>query len=103
MRPTAARFSDMPGPKVYNLWWGDKTGTLRQKGITTYTISPYQTKTAPHWARNYLFNFYRRIGGELLFFGIPFALGYATYAWAKKHDAYMNSKAGHIAHGSHEE
>ncbi|TFK29424.1 hypothetical protein FA15DRAFT_677685 [Coprinopsis marcescibilis] len=100
MRPTIARQSDMPGPK--NLWWGDKTGT-RQRGITQYTISPYQTKVAPHWARTYLFNFYRRVGGELLFFGVPIAIGYATYSWAKSHDAYVNSKAGHIAHAAHEE
>jgi UcrQ family len=38
-------------------------------------ISPWQTKSAPHWMRNYLFNGYRRISGELFFFGIPFALG----------------------------
>jgi hypothetical protein len=38
-------------------------------------ISPWQTKAAPHWIRNYLFNGYRRISGEFLFFGIPFAIG----------------------------
>ena len=38
-------------------------------------ISPWQTKAAPHWIRNYLFNGYRRISGELVFFGIPFAIG----------------------------
>ena len=25
--------------------------------------------------------------------------GYGTYAWAKKYDAWQNSKAGHIALG----
>ena len=82
-------------------------------------ISPWQTKAAPHWMRNYLFNGYRRISGELIFFGIPFALGvcswcfeiycfcwyktktgYATYSWAKSYDEYQNSKAGHIASGA---
>ncbi|KAH6891742.1 cytochrome b-c1 complex subunit 8 [Coprinopsis sp. MPI-PUGE-AT-0042] len=96
MRPTAARMSDMPGGKVYNLWWGDRTG-IRQKGITTYSISPWQTKAAPGWAKTYLFNFYRRIGGELIFWGIPFGIGYATYSWAKSYDAWQNSKAGHLA------
>jgi UcrQ family len=38
-------------------------------------ISPWQTKAGPHWLRNYLFNGYRRISGELVFFGIPFAIG----------------------------
>lgn len=32
----------------------------------------------------------------------PPLVGYSTYAWAKKHDAYLNSKEGHIAHsGEH--
>ncbi|TFK31798.1 cytochrome b-c1 complex subunit 8 [Crucibulum laeve] len=98
MRPTLARQSDMPGPK--NLWWGDKSG-VRQRGIIQYSISPYQVKAAPHLIRNYLFNGYRRLSGELLFFAIPFALGYGVYAWAKKTDHYQNSKAGHIAAMEH--
>jgi len=102
MKPTITRHSGMPGPKVYNLWWGDKTG-MKQRGMIQYTISPWQTKSAPHWMRNYLFNGYRRISGELLFFGIPFAIGYATYSWAKSYDEYQNSKAGHIASGGHHE
>lgn len=72
--------------------------------------------------RTYLFNGYRRISGEILFFGIPFAIGacpviplrlilikqinfigYATYSWAKSHDEYQNSKAAHIAAGVHHE
>jgi len=100
MKPTIARRSEMPGPKVYSLWWGDSTG-IRQRGIVQYTISPWQTKAAPHWVRSYLFNGYRRLSGEFLFFGIPFAIGYATYSWAKSYDEYQNSKAGHIAAGVH--
>ncbi|KAG6827012.1 hypothetical protein H0H92_013578 [Tricholoma furcatifolium] len=98
MRPTIPRFSDMPGPKVYNLWWGDSTG-MRQKGVVTYTISPFQAKAAPNMIRNYLFNGYRRLGGELLFWLIPFGTGYGIYTWAKSYDHYQNSKAGHIAAG----
>ncbi|EDR10376.1 uncharacterized protein LACBIDRAFT_293619 [Laccaria bicolor S238N-H82] len=101
MKPTAARLSDMPGPKVYSLWWGDKSGGVRLKGITQYTLSPYQVKAAPHWLRHYLFNGYRRLSGELFFFGVPFVLGYSVYAWAKRVDEYQNSKAGHIAAGVH--
>ncbi|RXW16763.1 hypothetical protein EST38_g9094 [Candolleomyces aberdarensis] len=97
MRPTIARFSDMPGPKVYNLWWGDKTG-VPQKGLITYTLSPYQSKAMPKWFSSYLFNGVRRLSGEFLFFAIPFAVGYGTYSWAKGYDAYLNSKEGHIAH-----
>ncbi|KAF8153036.1 cytochrome b-c1 complex subunit 8 [Crassisporium funariophilum] len=100
MRPTIATQSEMPGGKVYNLWWGDKSG-IRQRGVIQYSISPWQTKAAPHWLRSYLFNGYRRISGELLFFGVPIAVGYATYTWAKKYDEHQNSKAGHIAAGAH--
>ncbi|KAF9011898.1 cytochrome b-c1 complex subunit 8 [Cyathus striatus] len=103
MRPTIARHSDMPGPKVYNLWWGDKTG-IRQRGVITYTISPYQTKIAPHMFRNYLMNGYRRLSGEFVYFAIPFALGYAVYTWGSNTYAHNNSKAGHIeaiARGEH--
>ena len=50
-------------------------GQLTQFAWRAIAISPWQTKAAPNWAKNYLFNFYRRIGGELLFFGIPFAIG----------------------------
>ncbi|KAJ3528294.1 hypothetical protein NMY22_g9468 [Coprinellus aureogranulatus] len=106
MRPTLARQSDMPGPKVYNLWWGDKSG-IRQKGLVTYTrksttaISPYQAKVAPKFLSSYIFNGFRRISGELLFFGIPFAVGYATYSWAKSYDHWLNSKEGHIAQAEH--
>ena len=33
---------------------------------------------------------------------LPVLAGYSTYAWAKKYDAYLNSKEGHIAHaGEH--
>ncbi|KAF5309107.1 hypothetical protein D9611_008542 [Ephemerocybe angulata] len=96
MRPTVARLGDMPGPKVYNLWWGDKSGG-KIKGVTTYTLSSYQSKVAPKWLSKYIFNGFRRISGELFFFGVPFAVGYATYSWAKSYDAWANSKAGHIA------
>ncbi|TEB32658.1 hypothetical protein FA13DRAFT_219209 [Coprinellus micaceus] len=95
MRPTLARQSDMPGPKVYSLWWGDRTG-IQQKAL-----SPYQAKVAPKFLSNYIFNGFRRLSGELLFFGIPFAVGYATYSWAKSYDHWVNSKEGHLASGEH--
>ncbi|KAF8895890.1 cytochrome b-c1 complex subunit 8 [Gymnopilus junonius] len=128
MRPTIARRSDMPGGKVYvssflastniggtrlivilmaykNLWWGDQSG-VKQKGITIYTLSPYQAKAGPHWLKSYIFNGYRRIAGEVFFFGIPMLVGYGVYTWAKRYDDWQNSKAGHIAQaaaGGHHE
>ncbi|KAJ3869533.1 cytochrome b-c1 complex subunit 8 [Lentinula novae-zelandiae] len=99
MRPSIARASEMPGPKrAWSSWWG--APIIKQKGIVEYTLSPYQTKAAPHWVRNYVFNFYRRVSAEAVYFVIPFGLGYGIYAWAKRHDAHQNSKAGHIASGA---
>ncbi|KZT64430.1 hypothetical protein DAEQUDRAFT_732664 [Daedalea quercina L-15889] len=96
MRPTQIRHSDMPGPRVYNLWWGDRT-LPRQKGITQYAMSPVRQRAAYHMLRNWIFNGYRRMSGQVGYWIIPFGLGYGTYAWAKRYDAYLNSKAGHIA------
>ncbi|PFH53419.1 hypothetical protein AMATHDRAFT_171189 [Amanita thiersii Skay4041] len=100
MRPTFARHSDMPGPKVYNLWWGDQTG-IRQKGITQYTLSPFQAKAAPKMIRNYLFNGYRRLAGEAIFWIIPFGIGYGVYTWARNYEEWAKSKAGHLALEGH--
>jgi len=100
MRPTLVHLSDMPGPKVYNLWWGDKSG-MKQKGMVSYTLSPFQSRAAPKMISSYLFNGTRRLAGQAAYFVIPFALGYAIYDWAKKTEAWQNSKAGHIASGHH--
>jgi ubiquinol-cytochrome c reductase subunit 8 len=54
--------------------------------------------------RTYLFNFYRRASAEALYILVPFGIGYGIYSWARRYDAYLNSKAGHIAmmeHGEH--
>jgi len=96
MRPSVARLSEMPGPKVYNLWWGDKTGQ-RQRGMVSYTISPFQSKAAPNMFQNYLFNGYRRLAIQTPYFVLPFVAGYGLYSWAKGYDEWQNSKAGHLA------
>ncbi|KAJ7115798.1 cytochrome b-c1 complex subunit 8 [Mycena epipterygia] len=104
MRPSNALFSDMPGPKVYNLWWGDQTAT-KQKGIYQYTISPYQAKAAPHMFRNYLFNGFRRLSVYALPILIPVGIYYYTWTSAVKDYEWRNSKEGHLAlsHEGHEE
>ncbi|KIP05624.1 hypothetical protein PHLGIDRAFT_24989 [Phlebiopsis gigantea 11061_1 CR5-6] len=99
MRPTAARMSEMPGPK--NLWWGDK-GVQRQKGITVYAVSPFRQRAAHNLIRGYIFNGYRRLASHVPYWIFPFALGYGTYTWAKGYDEWQNSKAAHVAgHGAH--
>ncbi|KAI0826193.1 cytochrome b-c1 complex subunit 8 [Irpex lacteus] len=101
MQPTLVRASDMPGPKVYNLWWGDK-GVQKQSGVVQYALSPQRQRAAHNLIRNYVFNGYRRLASHVPYWIVPFAIGYGTYTWAKKHDAWQNSKAAHVAgHGSH--
>ncbi|KAI0701930.1 cytochrome b-c1 complex subunit 8 [Cytidiella melzeri] len=101
MRPTSALASDMPGPKVYNLWWGDR-GVQPQKGIVQYGLSPLRQRAAHNLFRNYLFNGYRRLAVQVPYWIVPFAIGYGTYTWAKSYDTWQNSKAAHVAgHGAH--
>ncbi|RDX40823.1 hypothetical protein OH76DRAFT_1365611 [Lentinus brumalis] len=101
MRATEIRRSEMPGPKVYNLWWGDR-GVQKQKGVVTYGMSPFRQRAAKNLFTSYISNGYRRLSSELVFWVIPFAIGYGTYAWAKRYDAWQNSKAAHVAgHVSH--
>ncbi|EIM87271.1 uncharacterized protein STEHIDRAFT_130709 [Stereum hirsutum FP-91666 SS1] len=102
MKPTSAVWSDMPGPK--NPWWGDKEGGIQKiRGVTTYTVSPFRQRAASHMFSGYLFNGYRRLSKQFIFWSIPVAVGYSTYAWAKKTDAWMSSKEGHLALAEHHE
>lgn len=100
MRPTEARFSEMPGPKVWNQWWGS-TQTTRMKGIVQYSMSPMRQRAMKHVFSNWLFNGYRRLSGQVGYWIVPFAIGYGTYAWAKKYDTYLNSKAAHVQGHAH--
>jgi len=97
MRPTAAVRGDAPTGKAYSLWWGAKEGAIRQKGIIQYTVSPFRQRAAKNLFRGYLFNGYRRLSSQVGYWIVPVVIGYSTYAWAKKYDAYLNSKEGHIA------
>ncbi|KAN0107761.1 Cytochrome b-c1 complex subunit 8 [Russula decolorans] len=102
MRATNPAMSDMPGPKVYNVWWGDyHHGLEKQRGLVTYSVSPFRQSATSHLFRNYLFNGYRRLAAQLPYWVIPVGIGYSVYAWAKKRDAWQNSKAGHLAGASH--
>jgi len=102
MRPSAIRMSEMPGPRVYNLWWGTKEGALKQKGVITYSLSPFRQRALKGAFKGYLFNGYRRFASQFVYWIVPVAIGYSTYTWANKYDEWQNSKAGHIAtHGEH--
>ena len=81
-------------------------------------MSPFRQSATSHQFRNYLFNGYRRLAAQLPYWVIPVGIGesivlyfvaltdkkfsgYSVYAWAKKRDAWQNSKAGHLAGASH--
>ncbi|OJA16558.1 hypothetical protein AZE42_00620 [Rhizopogon vesiculosus] len=118
MRPTAARLDGMPGPKTFNPWWGD-TSMHKQRGVTVYSasstpivfmkklltspsVSPFRQRGSKGIFKGWLFNGYRRLAAQVPYWIVPFAIGYGTYAWAKRRDAWQNSKAGHLAlAGSH--
>ncbi|QRW25820.1 P-loop containing nucleoside triphosphate hydrolase protein [Rhizoctonia solani] len=80
-------------------WWGDFAGP-KQKGVISYSISPYKQRAFAGALHGYLFNGYARLAAQLPFFAIPFAGAYGVYVWANKRDAFLNSKAGH-GHGDH--
>lgn len=80
-------------------------------------VSPVRQRAAKNLFRNYLFNGYRRLSSQFGYWIVPVVIGtcprslpedntnsaltgYSTYAWAKKYDAYLNSKEGHIAHSA---
>ncbi|EGO01034.1 hypothetical protein SERLA73DRAFT_134218 [Serpula lacrymans var. lacrymans S7.3] len=101
MKPTNVLSSDMPGPKVYNPWWGD-TSNMKMKGVTTYSLSPFRQRATKNMFSGWLFNGYKRLASQMPYWIVPFAAGYGIYSWAKSRDAWNNSKAGHVAlHGSH--
>ncbi|KAK0538637.1 ubiquinol--cytochrome-c reductase subunit 8 [Tilletia horrida] len=101
MQVSEIRQSGMPTGRKWMGWWGEM-GSPTQKGITQYTISPYQTANMRGAVQTYIFYGYKRIMQQAPYFAIPFAAGYGIYTWGKKTNAYNNSKAGHLAHGHDE-
>ena len=98
---------------------------------STIALSPQRQRAAHNLIRNYVFNGYRRLASHVPYWIVPFAIGeqslstyicstvyrrcmqvfaymsflcigYGTYTWAKKYDAWQNSKAAHVAgHSGH--
>ncbi|CAO1621435.1 unnamed protein product [Parajaminaea phylloscopi] len=102
MRPTSPAHSGMPTGKKYMGWWG-AFGGPQQKGISQYSVSSNQQAAMRGALRQYLFYGYKRIMANAPYFGIPFGIGYAVYSWGVSRNHYLNSKAGHLEFGEHEE
>ncbi|KAF9038942.1 hypothetical protein BDZ89DRAFT_391382 [Hymenopellis radicata] len=97
MKPSTIRFSGMPGPRrEWIRWFGDKEGIAVQRGVYQYSLSPFQLKVGPNWARGYLEGALRHLKGEARFYTVPFLFGIGVYVWANDHYAYLNSKANHV-------
>ncbi|CAG8512978.1 3576_t:CDS:1, partial [Acaulospora morrowiae] len=79
---------------VEHHWWGSMGGPV-QRGIVTYSLSPFTQKAFAGALKHGVFNVYRRTATQAPYIGIPFLLGYLTYHYAKKRHEYLNSKAGH--------
>ncbi|KAG8929478.1 ubiquinol--cytochrome-c reductase subunit 8 [Tulasnella sp. 418] len=77
-------------------------GSPKQKGIITYSLSPFKQRAFAGAFHGYLFNGYKRLAAQAPYFAIPLGLGYATYTWGKSRSEYLNSKAAHHhGHGDH--
>ncbi|KAJ1648797.1 ubiquinol--cytochrome-c reductase subunit 8 [Dispira simplex] len=70
-------------------------GGAKQRGIVSYRLSPYEQRVFAGFFKKGFFNIIRRFSAQVLYVGPPAALAYLTYSWAKKRNAYVNSKAGH--------
>ncbi|WFD03315.1 ubiquinol--cytochrome-c reductase subunit 8 [Malassezia obtusa] len=102
MRPSSFVQSGMPSGHKWIGWYGHFGGPA-QKYIKTYSLSPFQQNPFAGVLKSYAFNGFRRTVANLPYAGIPFALGYFIYTWGNKEFAYVNSKAGHLAAGHHDE
>ncbi|KAF8441989.1 UcrQ family-domain-containing protein [Terfezia claveryi] len=70
------------------------TGSLPQKGITTYALSPNRQKPLAGTAHAAVFNSFRRFRQSVLYVVPPFIVGYMLMDWATKRNEFLNSKEG---------
>ncbi|KAI9295261.1 UcrQ family protein [Neoconidiobolus thromboides FSU 785] len=82
----------MAGGK-YQGHWGYMGGPT-QKGIVTYSLSPFQQRAYAGYFKKSFFGMVKRFGAQVPYIAPAFALGYSVYAWGNAKNAYYNSKAG---------
>lgn len=85
-----------PGGKTYIGWWGH-LGSLPQKGIVTYSLSPYAVRPMAGTITKQIFNGARRAGRASIFLIPPVIIYYSVTTWAKERNEYYNSKEGRYA------
>ncbi|CAJ2502737.1 Uu.00g101310.m01.CDS01 [Anthostomella pinea] len=98
MRPTQALRSggaDTPLGKYgkYLGHWG-AFGSLKQKGIVTYAMSPNKQNPFAGAAHDAVFNSWRRFSTQVLYVAPPMVFFYYVMTWAVDRNHYLNSKQG---------
>ncbi|CAO3660119.1 unnamed protein product [Umbelopsis ramanniana] len=88
------------GGHGYMGWWGSMGGP-KQKGITTYSLSPFEQKPFAGVSRAMIFNTSRRVSAQIPYIGVAFGIGYGIYTWANARHEYLLSKAGHAEAAGH--
>ncbi|BFZ61705.1 Cytochrome b-c1 complex subunit 8, mitochondrial [Saitoella coloradoensis] len=82
-------------------WWGNMGGPT-QRGIVTYSLSPFAQRPLAGTLHAAIFNSARRIRQNIFYWGVPMAAYYGIYTWANSYNEFLNSKAGHLAEAQHE-
>ncbi|KAF2666941.1 putative ubiquinol-cytochrome C reductase complex subunit UcrQ [Microthyrium microscopicum] len=83
--------------------WGDLGSITKQKGITTYSLSPNRQRPFAGAARAAIFNVSRRAKNQVLYWAPPLLGMYFLLDWANKRNHYLNSKAGRLEYADEEE
>lgn len=80
-------------PGAYMGWWGSM-GSPPQKGITTYSVSPYAQNPLKGSLEKAVFNTWRRVSGQALFVIIPAAIVWKVWTNARDYNEFLYTKAG---------
>lgn len=82
-----------PSAKTYMGWWGH-LGNFKQRGITSYAVSPYRQRPFGGVVEAIFSNFTRRVRTQVLYFAVP---GYLYYIWwtnSVKYNEWLYTKDG---------
>lgn len=82
-----------PQPRTYMGWWGH-LGSPKQKGITSYSISPYAQKPLAGSLHNAVFNLSRRFKSQFLYFFIPAGIYWYWWKSANEYNQWLYTKEG---------
>ncbi|CCF58775.1 hypothetical protein KAFR_0F01780 [Kazachstania africana CBS 2517] len=82
-----------PEARTYMGWWGHM-GSPKQKGITSYAVSPYAQKPLANNLHNAFFNSFRRFKAQVLFVLVPAGLYWYWLKNSREYNAYLYTKAG---------